>query len=82
MPTDEKSIKNLTFEEAMTELEGIVRSLESGNVKLDDALNAYSRGMELKGLAEKKLSEAKLKIEQLSVSGADELQTTDFKIEK
>jgi exodeoxyribonuclease VII small subunit len=34
----------LTFEEAMRELEGIVRDLETGKAKLDDAVRAYERG--------------------------------------
>ena len=36
-----KDIKNLSFEEALVELENIVRELESGKIKLDDAVEAY-----------------------------------------
>ncbi len=40
-PTD---INALSFEEALTELEQIVRGLEAGKVKLDEAVGAYERG--------------------------------------
>lgn len=76
----EKKVDELSFEEAMGELENIVRALEGGNVRLDDALKAYSRGMELKTLAEKKLSDAKLKIERLSVGANKELSVAEFTI--
>ena len=39
---------SLTFEQALSELEQIVQKLEAGDASLDDAINAYSRGIELK----------------------------------
>ena len=45
MPPD---IAKLSFEDALKELEDIVRRLETGNAKLDDALGAYERGALLK----------------------------------
>ena len=33
---------SLTFEQALAELESIVRKLESGDASLDEAINAYS----------------------------------------
>ncbi|MEK9598362.1 MAG: exodeoxyribonuclease VII small subunit [Alphaproteobacteria bacterium] len=38
---------SLTFEQALSELEQIVQKLEAGDASLDDAINAYSRGIEL-----------------------------------
>jgi exodeoxyribonuclease VII small subunit len=58
---------DLSFEDAMRELESIVRDLETGKAKLDDAVRAYERGAVLKRFCEKKLSEATAKIEQITI---------------
>ena len=57
--------KNLTFEQALSELEDIVNSLERGDISLEDAIKAYERGSELKDQCEKRLKEAKLKVEEI-----------------
>ena len=57
----------LSFEEALSRLEAIVRELEAGRIKLDDAVNAYEQAVGLKNFCEKKLQEAKLKIEKIVV---------------
>jgi exodeoxyribonuclease VII small subunit len=62
-------IENLGFEEALNELEQIVRSLESGEGKLDDAIASYERGAALKKHCESKLAEAKTRIEKISFTG-------------
>jgi exodeoxyribonuclease VII small subunit len=59
----------LGFEEAMKELEKIVRDLESGQVKLDDAVKAYERGAALKQHCESKLQEARTKVEKITGAG-------------
>ena len=59
----------LSFEQAMKELEDIVRRLESGQVKLDEAVSAYERGAALKAHCESKLAEAKTKVEKITGSG-------------
>ena len=38
----------LSFEEALSRLEAIVRELEAGRIKLDDAVNAYEQAVGLK----------------------------------
>ena len=48
----------LSFEAALEELESIVKGLESGQSKLDDAIAAYERGSLLKVHCEAKLREA------------------------
>ena len=40
------SLEKLSFEDALNELEGIVASLELGEVSLDDAISAFERGTE------------------------------------
>ena len=37
-------IQAMSFEEALEELEGIVRQLEAGRFRLDDSISAYERG--------------------------------------
>jgi len=60
-------VADLSFEAALAELERIVRQLEEGRVKLDDAIAAYERGTLLKRHCEKKLRDAQAKIEKITV---------------
>ncbi len=62
-------IAALSFEDALRELEGIVRQLEGGNVPLEQAITAYERGSALKAHCERKLAEAKAKVEKITVRG-------------
>ncbi|MCQ2740970.1 MAG: exodeoxyribonuclease VII small subunit [Alphaproteobacteria bacterium] len=77
---DNEEIKNLSFEEAIEKLENIVRELESGRIKLDDAVAAYEKAVTLKKLCETKLQNAQLKIEKLSVTPDDKVTTSDFEV--
>jgi len=63
-------ISALSFEEALAELEVIVRQLEEGKGRLDQAIDAYSRGAQLKRHCETKLAEAQAKVERI-VMGPD-----------
>jgi exodeoxyribonuclease VII small subunit len=58
-------IASLSFEEALAELEQIVRRLESGAAKLDEAIGAYERGALLKRHCEAKLREAQSRVEKI-----------------
>lgn len=58
-------IATMSFEDAIAELEAIVKKLESGQGSLDDAVAAYERGAQLKAHCEKRLNEAKLKVERI-----------------
>lgn len=61
-------IAAMSFESALAELEKIVRSLEEGNAKLEDAISAYERGAALKRHCEAKLREAQAKVEKITLS--------------
>ena len=61
-------LEKLTFEEAMKELEKLVDSLDKGDVSLDEAIAAYDRGSQLKDYCQKKLHDAKMKVETIQVS--------------
>ncbi len=59
---------SLTFEQALSELEGIVQKLEAGDVSLDEAIDAYSRGIELKNQCQKRLEAARMRVEKIQFS--------------
>jgi len=50
LPAD---IEAMSFEDALAELEQIVRRLEAGQVRLDEAIQCYERGAQLKRHCEK-----------------------------
>jgi exodeoxyribonuclease VII small subunit len=59
------TISGLTFEDAMAELERIVRSLEGGQQKLEDAITCYERGTLLRRHCEAKLAEAEARVQAI-----------------
>lgn len=59
-------IAKLGFEEALAQLETIVRQLEGGQGKLDDAIAAFEKGSQLRQHCEARLREAEAKIEKVS----------------
>ena len=62
-------LEKMTFEDAMKELENLVDALDKGDVSLDEAIAAYDRGSQLKDHCQKKLNEAKMKVETIQSSG-------------
>ena len=65
--------------ERVQELETVVRQLETGKVKLDDAVQAYEKGVALKNLCEEKLKNAKSKIDLLVIDNTSiPTQMEDF----
>ncbi len=73
-------IAALSFEDALEELETIVKRLESGQSKLDDAIGAYERGSLLKAHCEAKLREAQERVEKIAkaADGALSAEPTDL----
>jgi exodeoxyribonuclease VII small subunit len=63
-------IAGMSFEDALAALEAIVRGLESGSQKLEDAITAYERGAALKKHCEAKLVEAEARVQAI-VARAD-----------
>jgi len=68
-------LETMSFEEALRELETIVRRLEEGKTSLEEAINSYERGAALRAHCEKKLKDARLRVEQIVV-GTDGTITT------
>jgi exodeoxyribonuclease VII small subunit len=65
-----KDIAAMSFEDALSELEQIVKRLEEGKIRLDEAIASYERGAALKNHCETKLREAQAKVEKI-VPGPD-----------
>ncbi len=72
---------DLSFEQALAELETIVTSLESGKAPLEDSITAYERGIALKKQCEKKLSEAQEKIEKITIGQDGQPKAEAFETE-
>ena len=62
---DPDKTAKLTFEAALTKLEGIVETMEQGEVPLADLLAKYEEGTKLLRVCESRLKDAELKIELL-----------------
>jgi len=69
MDTAEPNIE-LSFEDALAELEQIVKTLEQGTAPLDQSIELYQRGDRLKRHCEARLKAAQARIEQIAF-GAD-----------
>lgn len=78
----ETAVAEMSFEDAMKELESVVAKLESGDVPLEDSIKLYERGAALKEHCQKKLAEAEEKVAQISLDGEGNpkgLQSVDIK---
>lgn len=72
---DQKRVEDLTYKEASTELEHIIRNLESGDMELEESLESYTRGVELLKSLRARLADAEQKVQVLlkDVDGNDTL---------
>lgn len=59
-------LESLSFEQAMTELETLVKRLEEGRLPLEEAISVFERGALLKKHCEQKLLAAKMRVEQIT----------------
>lgn len=57
-----KNIEEMSFKEGLIELDGIVRSLESNQLELEQSIEGYERGVALLGSLKKRLDEAQQKV--------------------
>ena len=71
-------MKNVKFEEAMAELEQIVRALEGGELTLDDSIKAYERAVALAGICNKTLESAEAKVRILTENKNGEVSDAPF----
>jgi exodeoxyribonuclease VII small subunit len=73
LPAD---IAGMSFEEALAELEQIVKRLERGEAKLDEAILSYERGAQLKRRCEGLLADAQRRVDRI-VKSAEGAVTTE-----
>ena len=71
-----------SFEIALKELEGIVKQLETGEAKLEEALQLFERGIKLSRFCSQKLEEAEKKIELLVKDTRGEYTAIPYKPEE
>ncbi|BDR56076.1 exodeoxyribonuclease VII small subunit [Xylocopilactobacillus apis] len=65
MPAKKTSEKELSFEEQMQKLEGIVKQLEEGNLPLQESIDRFKEGVSISKSMEKTLSEAQKSISSI-----------------
>ncbi len=68
-------IAALSFEEALAELQELVKRLERGDSKLEDAIKSYERGALLKRHCEAKLKDAQMKVEKIVLGAGGAIGT-------
>ena len=73
-------LEQLSFEEALSELEKIVRQLETGASDLKNSIDSYERGMSLKKYCDGKLKEAQGRIEKITVLEGGKAAAEPFKL--
>jgi exodeoxyribonuclease VII small subunit len=78
---DPAEIDAMSFEDALAELEQIVRRLEGGQVKLDEAIQSYERGALLKQHCERKLNEARQRVDRIVVGPDGALSAEPAKLD-
>ena len=64
--------KEQSFEEAMEELEGLISTMESGNLSIEESLTAYERGVKLTKHCKQILENAQQRVTQLMPDGSQE----------
>jgi len=75
MSEQQNALNSLSFEDALTQLETIVRDLETGKAPLEDSITAYERGITLKEHCKTKLRDAQAKIEKITVAKDGSIST-------
>lgn len=80
-PTIPPDIAAMSFEDALAELERIVRQLEEGRGRLDEAISSYERGTALKRHCEAKLREAQAKVDRITVSADGSIGTEPARLD-
>ncbi len=71
-------IRGMSFEDAMAELDRIVRQIEEGRGELDQSITAYERGVALKRHCEAKLREAEARIEKITMNAEGGVTAVGF----
>lgn len=78
--TSKKELEKLSFEQALEELEKVVRALEEGEGGLQSSIESYEYGMKLKKICEDKLKDAQTKIEKITIDAEGNVAKEDFAV--
>ncbi len=70
MSEDKTNIGEMSFEQALKELEDIVTSLEQGDVALEESIAKYERGEKLREHCQKLLGAAEAKVEKIRLDAS------------
>lgn len=74
------NIDELSFEEALSKLEEVVRDLEKEDISLEDSMVKFEAGIKLSSHCLRKLNEAEEKIEELTRSEDGKLVTKELEV--
>ena len=74
--------ENLSFEDALTKLEAIVRDVEEGKIGLEDSIRRYEEGVMLLRRCRSILAEAEMKIQKLQTTAEGEVRAAPFDSEE
>ncbi len=77
-----KPVSPLSFEKSLEKLESLIKTLESGELSLEDSIKAFEEGVSLAQNCSKKLDEAEKKVEILLHSKDGTAIKQPFHIEK
>ena len=80
--TQQMTPLDLSFENALKELETVVRQLEEGRLPLEDAITSFEKGAHLKDHCEKLLGDARLKVEEIVKDSQGSLATGPSSLEE
>lgn len=74
---NKQELESLSFEQAMTDLDRIVKLLDAGDVSLEESIALYQQGVTLSSICTAKLEEIEKRVQILTNPGLSE-QTSDF----
>lgn len=74
--TDSPDIAELSFEQAMQELEKVVARLEQGQASLEESIALYDRGAKLREHCERRLKDAEERVEKITLANGQPVGTT------
>lgn len=75
-------IKAMSFEQALAALESIVQKLEAGQVSLEDSIEIYTRGTQLRQYCEAKLQDAEARIRKITTGPDGSLKAEPLDIDR
>ncbi len=71
-------MEDLSFEQAIMQLEQVIKQLESGDLSLNDSIEGFKKGVELSNICNKKLEEAQKTITLLTQDNEGNVTEEEF----